>query len=146
MKILQRYIFWQILMYTALCMGVFVFVLVAGKVIRDGSELLAVGRVSFTLFLELFGMLVLYVFTYALPLGLLTAILLVLGRLSSQREIVAMKAAGLSLYRIAIPIFFIAILGTAMNLAINCYLAPKSKNTYKVRIANVFKDNPGDYI
>lgn len=146
MKILHRYILWQILLYTALCMGVFIFVLVAGKVIRDGAELLAVGRVSFSLFLELFGMLVLYVFTYALPLGLLTAILLVLGRLSAQREIVAIKAAGISLYRIAVPIFFIAIIGTILNVLINTYLAPLSKSTYKYKIANVFKNNPGNYI
>lgn len=127
-------------------MGVFVFVLVSGKVIRDGPELLMVGGVSGWMLLELMSFLVMYVFVYALPLGLLTATLLVLGRMSSQREIVAMKASGLSLFNISIPIFFLAAVGTFLSVGINTYLAPLSKSRYKEKIANVIKEDPNKFI
>lgn len=127
-------------------MGVFVFVLVAGKAIRDGMELIAIGKANFVTLSKVFILLVLYVINYALPLGLLTAILLVLGRLSAQREITALKASGVSLYNISFPIFLIAIIGTLFSLLFNSFIAPKSKAAYFEILAHSLKENPLEYL
>lgn len=127
-------------------MGMFIFVLVIGKAIRDGQDLLIVGQVSLLMVAELLLMLVLYVINYALPLGFLTSILLVLGRLSAQREIVAMKASGISVYRIAIPILVLGLIGTCLSVFINAYYAPYAKTTYMKNFKKTFQENPLQYI
>lgn len=146
MKLIDKYILKQIILYSLLCMGMFVFVLVVGKAIRDGADLLVIGKISLLMVLELLLMLVLYVINYALPLGFLTSILLVLGRLSAQREIVAMKASGISVYRIALPILVLGFIGTCLSAFINAYYAPYAKVTYMENFKKVFQENPLQYI
>lgn len=145
-KLIDKYILKQILLYSVLCMGMFVFVLVVGKVIRDGQDILLIGKVSPLMLGELLIMLVLYVINYALPLGFLTAILLVLGRLSAQREIIAMKASGISVYRIAAPIVVLGLIGTALSIFINAYYAPYAKTTYLQDLRKVLQEDPLQYI
>lgn len=146
MKLIDKYILKQIVLYSFLCMGMFIFVLVVGKAIRDGADLLVIGKVSILMVIELLFMLVLYVINYALPLGFLTSILLVLGRLSAQREIVAMKASGISVYRIAFPILILGFIGTCLSVFINAYYAPYAKTTYLRNFKKVFQENPLQYI
>src|SRR5690606_10503864 len=125
-RLLHRYIFRQVLVACLLSLALFVFVLVAGNAIRQIVGLVAGGRLSIGEFLYFIGLLVPGVAAYALPLGLLTGILLVLGRLSAQSEIQAMKAAGISLYTIASPILLIAMLGSAFSLWVTFHHGPRA--------------------
>ncbi|PWU06817.1 MAG: hypothetical protein C5B43_01190 [Verrucomicrobia bacterium] len=127
-------------------MGMFVFVLVVGKIIRDGQDILLIGKVSPLMLGELLVMLILYVINYALPLGFLTAILLVLGRLSAQREIIAMKTCGISIYRIAIPVLILGIIGTCLSTFVNAYYAPYAKTKYLQDLRKVLQEDPLQYI
>lgn len=127
-------------------MGLFVFVLVAGNAIREVLGLLASGRLTWVDFLYFLAILIPGVVPYALPLGLLFATLLVLGRLSAQSEILALKAAGLSLWRIAAPILLLAVFGTGLALVIGFYYAPLADSTYKSKLANIVRDDPLRFI
>ncbi len=145
-KLIDKYILKQILLYSLFCMGMFIFVLVVGKIIRDGQDILLIGKVSPWMLGELLIMLILYVINYALPLGFLTAILLVLGRLSAQREIIAMKASGISIYRIAIPVLILGLVGTCLSIFVNAYYAPYAKTTYLQDLRKVLQEDPLQYI
>lgn len=146
MKIIDRYIFKEVLITAFFSIALFVFVLVAGNALRDVVSLLAGGKISFLNLLELIYFLILYVISYALPIGILMGVLIVLGRLSAGQELTALKSAGLSIYRISMSIFLIGILGTALSLAVNFYYAPKAKANYRHLIADVFKNNPLQYL
>ena len=76
------------------------------------------------------------------PLGMLTAVLLVLGRMSANNEILAMKAAGVSLYQIVAPIILLAIFGTVLATAISLYYTPQAKRNYMAMLANIIRDEP----
>ena len=125
-----------------MAVAMFVFVLVAGNAIKEVLSLLASGRVSWGQFFYIMAILIPRVIPYALPLGILTGVLLVLGRLSAQGEILAMKAAGISLWRIASPIFLIALGGTGFAVAIAFYYAPMADTLYKRTLANVVREDP----
>ncbi len=129
-------------MATIFTVALFVFVLVVGNALREVVGLLASGRLTWGLFLFLIAVLIPGVVPYALPLGLLTAVLLVLGRMSAQNEILAMKAAGFSLFRITAPVFAVALLGTVMAAAISFYYAPVADITYRETLANVVRNDP----
>ena len=121
LRLLHRHILKEILIATGLAMGLFIFVLLMGNAIRDIVELVAAGKLGALVFLKLIGLLIPYVGAYALPLGMLTGTLIALGRLSTQGEITAMKAAGISLYQIAAPVFLISFLGMVVGILVNLH-------------------------
>ena len=85
--------------------------LTVGNVIKDLLGYLIAGQLKLELFLELVLLIPPFVLSYALPFGVLTGVLLVLGRMSAQHEVTAIRAAGLSLPWIARPILVLAALG-----------------------------------
>lgn len=146
LNLLHRHLLREILVATGLAMGLFVFVLLLGNAMRDIAELVAAGKLSLMVFLQLIGLLIPYVAAYALPLGVLTGTLIALGRLSSQQEITAMKSAGLSLYQIASPVFLISFMGMIAGVLVNLQYAPQSRLAYKQLMANAISQNPVGFI
>ncbi len=146
LNLLHRHVLREVLVATGLAMGLFVFVLLLGNAMRDIAELVAAGKLDAIVFLKLLGLLIPYVAAYALPLGVLTGTLMALGRLSSQQEITAMKASGLSLYQIASPVFLISFIGMIAGVVVNLHYAPQSRLAYKQLMATAVSENPIGFI
>lgn len=146
LNLLHRHILKEILVATALAMGLFIFVLLVGNALKDVAELVVAGKLDFWVFLKVLGLLIPYVASFALPLGMLTGTLIALGRLSSQREITAMKSAGLSLYQIAAPVFLIAFVGMIAAVLVNLHYAPQSRLERKALLTNALTKNPVGFI
>src|SRR5690606_5579994 len=106
----DRYLFKSVLGSCLAAVGLFAFVLILGNAIRDLLTYVLAGQIPLTVFAELLLLLVPYVISYALPMGMLTGVLLTLGRLSADSEITAMRAAGLSVWRIARPVVLLGVL------------------------------------
>ncbi len=111
--------------------GFFLFVLVAGNVLKDLMGYVLAGQLSVEDALELVMLLIPPGVSYALPIGLLCGVLLVLGRLSSDSEIVAMRAAGLSIRRVSVPILLLGLIGASVSLVINFVYMPEARTRYK---------------
>ena len=85
------------------------------------------------------GILILKVFSYgipsslifAIPMSVLAAVFLQFNRLASDREIIAMKACGISLWSIVRPPFLIALALCGLCIYINCNVAPDSHYAYR---------------
>ena len=146
LNLLHRHVLREVLVSTGLALGLFVFVLLLGNALRDIAELVAAGKLSAIVFLKLMGLLIPYVTAYALPLGVLTGTLMAIGRLSSQQEITAMKASGLSLYQIAAPVFLISFIGMVSAVIVNLHYAPQSRVAYKQLMGNAVSENPVGFI
>ncbi len=142
MNTLNFYIFKQVALSSILSISLFTFILLMGNAVKDVVRLLATGYLDWVQFVEIIGSLIPYVVSYALPLGMLTGVLLVLGRLSSQNEITAMRSAGLSLWRISCPIFALAVLGAATSIMINNYYAPNAKSAYRKSLRDTVSKDP----
>jgi lipopolysaccharide export system permease protein len=84
--------------------------------------------------------------SYALPFGILTGVLVSMGRLSSSNEILAMESAGISLYGIALPIFTLAALATVASCVINLYYAPNSISAYRASFKRILSSDPMRFI
>ncbi len=126
--------------------GLFVFVLVVGNVMKEVIGELAAGKVSLGFFIYIVLMIIPGVIPYALPMGMLTGILLVFGRMSAQNEVTAIKACGRSIYGMAAPVFFLAILASIFSVGINFYYAPIASYTYKNSLKNLIRENPLQFI
>ncbi len=141
-KILSRYLFFSVLGHSLAGVALFVFVLLVGNILRDVVNNFEEGRIGWDLFLRLLVLLIPYAISFALPLGMLIGTLLVLGRLSSHNEIVAMKASGYSLWRLALPILLLALLASLWCLQINLYQAPAARREYRAILGDLVRLDP----
>lgn len=146
MKLLHRHIFANV---TAVCLaavGMFAFVLMIGNLVKDLLGYVLAGQLPLGTFVQLIALLVPFVVTYALPMGVLTGVLLVLGRMSSDREITAIRGAGVSVAGISAPIFFCALLGTGLSLLVNFEFMPRARVAYHRQLAEAVRQNPLSFI
>ena len=141
MTLLHRYLLRDVLSASAVVFLLFCFVLFYGNMVRHDEYFLKALFLSAETFLLLSGLLVPYVLAYALPLGLMAGILLSFGRLSAEKEFVAMQASGLSLSRIASPVFLLALLSTGLCLAVNLSWAPQARAAFEHKKQSLFFEN-----
>jgi lipopolysaccharide export system permease protein len=146
MNLLHRHIFANVFSTCAASVAMFGFVLMLGNAMKDLLGPVLAGQLAFDTFLRLVALLVPFVIYYALPMGMLTGILLVLGRMSSDREITAMRASGLSVAWLSAPILFLAMLGVAAALLINFHFMPVARLAYQREFADAVRQNPLSFI
>lgn len=65
---------------------------------------------------------------WTLPMSTLLAVLMGVGRLSGESEVVALFAGGVSLYRIALPILWMGIVVSSCSMLLNEIVAPMANN------------------
>ncbi|MDE3083712.1 MAG: LptF/LptG family permease [Verrucomicrobiota bacterium] len=146
MNVLDRHLFKSVLITCVGAVGLFAFVLMLGNAMRDLLGYVLAGQLAYGTFVRLVILLVPFVVSYALPMGVLTGVLLTLGRLSADSEITAMRAAGLSLPRIARPVILLAMLGMIAGLYINYEAMPWARVEYHRELAEAVRSNPLSFI
>jgi lipopolysaccharide export system permease protein len=146
MNLLHRHIFWSVLTTCLASVGLFAAVLILGNALKDMLGFVMAGQIGLDTFGYLMALLVPYVAAYALPMGILLGVLLVLGRLSAQHEITAMRAAGMSLIYIARPVLILGTLAAGLALLINFEFMPRARTAYKQILAEAVQANPLSFI
>jgi len=139
-KILSRYIFLSVAGSAAIAMLFIGFVFGAANLLRDVLGYMLDGRLPFGMFLQLSWLMAQFVATYAVPIGLLIGVLLVLGRLSADNEITAMRTAGRSILQIGRPILVLAVIGVVVELGVNFYFMPKARVDYHVKLEESLRE------
>lgn len=114
----------------------FVFLFLMFQMLRLADFFIVHGAPFLTL-LKLTGLLTLTFIPTALPIAFLISILMAFGRLSSDSELVAMKACGMSLLRLATPVLAFAALVSAFSLTLNLEWVPWSQRAFKSTLLKV---------
>jgi lipopolysaccharide export LptBFGC system permease protein LptF len=142
MKILDRYLSGQILSTVTWAVGLLTMILVLGNVLRDLLGLLISHQVPVTYILTFIGYLLPFSMIYSIPWGVLVAVLLVFGKLSSDNELVAFRANGIGMPRICASVFTIAILFLSLCLWINLYVAPIAQMKLRSAVFDLASSEP----
>lgn len=127
MTILDRYIsrrFMAILLF-ALIAFIFLFVIVdlVGRLDAFIDQ-----QVPKVVILKLYIYYIPYIIVLTLPVAMLLSSLFSIGNMARQNEIVAMKASGISLYRILLPLFIIALLISFLALVFGEHVVPQASS------------------
>ncbi len=146
LSLLDRYIFKGVLLTCLGAVSLFAFLLILGNAINDLLGYLLVGHLSFATTGELVLLLIPFVISYALPMGVLTGVLLVLGRISADSEVTAMRASGLSPLRIARPVLIVGVLGAIATFFVNFQSMPWARVVYDVKLTEAIRANPLRFI
>lgn len=136
MKTLNRYLLMEITVPFFLSLFIFTFVLLLDRMMKLIE--LVVGR---GVHLSDIGMLFIFIIpsflTLTIPMSFLLALLLAFGRLSTDAEITAMKASGVSLYQMMIPVFLLSILAYAMTFYLFLYALPWGNQSFRVKVFDI---------
>lgn len=143
MKIIDRYVGLGVLSTAFFGVVVLSLVLVLGNLFKQLLDVL-INRPDVPIGTVLFFMALVLPFslTFTIPWGFLTALLLVFGRLSADNELIALKANGVSIPRICVPVFIIAIILTAICFWINIEVAPKAEQQMTQALVEIATSNP----
>jgi LPS export ABC transporter permease LptF len=130
-KIIDRYISGQILTTLIWTVCMLSLMLVVANAMRQLLELLMTHGLPLSYILSFIGDLLPFSMIYSIPWGALLAVLLVFGKLSSENELVALRANGIGIIRICTPVFLITLGCLALCLWINLYVAPECERRFK---------------
>ncbi len=112
---------------------VFTFFELMGDIIRNQTPFIVVG--------EYLWYLVPYIVSNVVPFCSLLAVLIVFGALNRSSELTAMKATGISLYRVITPVLIVAALLSAALFAFNEYYLPDA-NRHQEQLRAQIKGKP----
>lgn len=137
MRILNRYIILDYLLIFLTALGLITFVMTVGALIK-AVDLMSRG-ISPDLIIQFFFQNIPYILSFSMPISTLFAALLLFGRLSMDSEISAMKACGISLWRLVAPLVLLSVLFSGVCVYINSEVAPEAKyaNRQLLRSAGV---------
>lgn len=135
-RIIQGYLFKEMLAPFFVSLGVFTTVLLVAK-IMELTELVVARGVG----LDVVGRLLLYAlpyfFVFTVPMANLLAVMLAFLRLSSDNEVTAVKAAGVGLHQLLPPVAVLAFIAWLMSSALAIWGLPWGNHNFENLIFKV---------
>lgn len=130
MRIFDRYVIREVLLPLVLSLLLLTFLLIIPPVLKQGYQLIAQGidawivaKIVVTLLPQALGV--------SIPMAVLLGLLIAFGRLSADREFVAMQACGVSIYQLLRPVALIAALSTAATLYVMIVALPDANQAFR---------------
>ena len=141
MKILHNYFLKEFIGPLFLALGVLTFVMMLGNLVKI-TDLIINKGVDIYSVAKLFLLMVPYLLTYTLPIAALTAVLMSLGRLSGDNEIVVIKASGINLFSLILPLIITGIILSLTLVVFNDRVIPYARYASRKTLMEVGIKNP----
>ncbi|MDD5382700.1 MAG: LptF/LptG family permease, partial [Candidatus Margulisbacteria bacterium] len=130
-KIIDRYIFRELIEPFLFGLGAFTAILSASMILFELVRAVVLKGMPLIVALQIFVYRLPGIVVYIFPMAMLLAALLAFSRLSSESEIIAFRASGISLYRLIIPVIFLGLLVSFVNLSFSEIVVPESNKAAK---------------
>lgn len=141
MRILRTYLLKEFTGHLFLGLGVFTFVMVLGNLIKIADLVIRKGVDIYTV-AKLFLFMMPYLLTYTLPISALVAVLLSLGRLSSDNEVIAIRSSGINLFSIILPQLITGLILSLILVVFNDRVIPYAHYATRKTLVEVGIKNP----
>jgi len=139
-KIINRYIFKEVAIPFAMILFVLTFILLMGKLLQI-MDLLVNKGISMLAIIKIIVLLMPSFMMFTIPIALLIAILVGMGRLSADNEITALKASGIGLRQIFHPLAAAALITFIITIIISNFLVPQSNMATKQLLFSIAQQN-----
>src|SRR5450432_1025591 len=142
MRLIDRYFTRELVVNVFFAIAVLSLVLVVGNIFRKLLPLLVNHDVPLEFLLTFIAYVLPFSLIFTIPWGLLTAILLVFGRLSADNELIALRSNGVSVTRVCLPLAVSAVICTVICLWPNVDVAPAAQEKLRSSIFDLATQNP----
>jgi LPS export ABC transporter permease LptF/LPS export ABC transporter permease LptG len=129
-RTLDRYLVREIALPFAIALTVLTFILEIPPILLQAEEFISRG-VEWSIVARVLLTLIPQALCLTIPMAVLLGILVGFGRLSGDREFVAIQACGVSLMRLARPVLLVAALGTAATAYETIVALPNANQTFR---------------
>ena len=130
MRLIDRYICRQVFSHAFLGLGIFSFVFFVPQLVRL-MDLVVRHPGSWSTIAILFLSTFPGILSLTLPIGVLVGVLIALGRLSADSELIAMSALGMGRRRLLVPVGILAVGATVITLSMTLWLGPLSVRAFR---------------
>jgi lipopolysaccharide export system permease protein len=122
--VIDRYVVNRVLLTVAFSLAVFLVIYVLIDLIDHLDDFMTRGIPPHDI-LRYYAHYAPYIIVLTLPVGMLLAVLFVIGDMGSGNELVAIRAAGISIYRIAFPLLRVGLLVSLVALLLTEFAVPR---------------------
>lgn len=141
MKILKSYFLKEFVGALLLAVGVLTFVMILGNLVKIADLVIRKGVDIYSV-TKLFLFMMPALLTYTLPIAALAGVLLSLGRLSSDNEIIAIRASGINLFSMISPLLVFGAILSLVLVVFNDTLIPYTHYASRKTLTEVGIKNP----
>ena len=141
MTLIHNYLYREIILLTAAIIGVLTFLLVAVSMFKVLQTLMYTDLPLY-LAAKLMFLGVPLTLTLTIPAGLLAAVMIVFGRMSSDRELLALKASGVGLAPIVAPVIVLALGLSLIDYWLVAYVVPECQKEFNGMKHEIVTNNP----
>jgi lipopolysaccharide export system permease protein len=139
--LIHNYIYREVILLTAAIIGVLTFLLMAVSMFKVLQTLMYTDLPIY-LAAKLMFLGVPLTLTLTIPAGLLAAVMIVFGRMSSDRELLALKATGIGLAPIVAPVIVLAVGLSILDYWLVAYVVPKCQKDFNGMKHEIVTNNP----
>lgn len=128
MKKLDRYIFSRILVLTVFMLAVLICIFILIDFSENSDDFADKGATFAQIWNEYYFNYIPEMIRLVIPVAVFTACLFLTGQMTERLEIIAIKASGISLYRLVLPYIFIGIFLAGIISYLDAYIIPEANS------------------
>jgi len=141
MKILRHYILREHIGPFVAATGVLTGLMLLNQLAKRFGDLVGKGLPWYVIG-EVFGLSVPFIVAMTMPMAVLVAVLYTFSRLSSDNEITAVKAGGVSLLRLTLPVLVASAVVAATMVWFNDRILPESNHKLRTLLSDIGRKQP----
>lgn len=145
MRILRGYVLRELLAPFLLSLLFFTFIFLVGNLVKLADLLINRGVSLFDI-LKILLLLIPKLLSFTLPTSVLTAILLVFGGFAQNNEITAIRASGISLFSVMLPVLLVCFLFSLASLVVNDQIQSRAQFAYRQAVKDLLLKRPMAYL
>ncbi len=139
-SIINRYIFKSLLAPFLICIAFITFIFLMAEMLKITDMVVNYG-IGLIVILKILVYSTPFFLMYVIPMATMMAVLLTFLRLSGENEIIALKAGGVSLYRLLPPVLTFCLIASLLSFFMAVYGFPRGRQAIKTLTFEVISSN-----
>ena len=141
MSLLSRYLLRQLVAPFVFALAALTSLMLLSQIAKKFGSLVGKG-LPWTVIAEVFALSVPFIVAMTLPMAVLLAVLYAFSHLAADNEITAMRASGISVYQILVPVFAWGVFMSAFNFAFVDQVLPRSNARLRNLLIDIGRKKP----